>query len=261
MKGKKLAALILGAFLTCGMMVTPVLANVPEEADKSAAEETPDEEMETEVPASRISDDINGDAELSDEVTGADGRSLTPEGNLSLVDDILTESGKQFITLTTRDGNYYYLIIDRSNKDQNNVYFLNQVDERDLFSVMNEDDLEAIEKEKQEEADREARERAEEARRAAEEVQKQKEEAASETEDVPSTPENASGTAISRQVLMVAGVVIVLLLAGIVIFAAGKKKKAVRSVQDPDAGYEDDYDDEYASDAEEDEYDETGDDV
>jgi hypothetical protein len=260
MKGKKLAALILGAFLTCGMMVTPVLANVPEEAEKSAAEDTPDEEMETEVPASRISDDINGDAELSDEVTGADGRSLTPEGNLSLVDDILTESGKQFITLTTRDGNYYYLIIDRSNKDQNNVYFLNQVDERDLFSVMNEDDLEAIEKEKQEEADREARERAE-ARKAAEEAQKQKEEAASEAEDVPSTPEKASGTAISRQILMAAGVVIALLLAGIVIFAARKKKKAVRSVQDPDAGYEDDYDDEYASDEEEDEYDETGDDV
>ena len=259
MKGKKLAALILGAFLTCGMMVTPVLANVPEEAEKSAAEETSDEEMETEVPASRISDDINGNAELSDKVTGADGRSLTPEGNLSLVDDILTESGKQFITLTTRDGNYYYLIIDRSNKDQNNVYFLNQVDERDLFSVMNEDDLEAIEKEKQEEDDREARERAEEARRAAEEAQKLKEEA-SETEDVPSTPEKTSGTAVSRQALMAAGAVIALLLAGIVIFAAGKKKKAVRSVQDPDAGYEDDYDDEYASDEEEDEYDKTGDD-
>lgn len=29
---------------------------------------------------------------------------LTPDGNMNLVDDMVTSSGKQFITVTTRDG-------------------------------------------------------------------------------------------------------------------------------------------------------------
>ena len=41
---------------------------------------------------------------------------LTPDGNMNLVDDMVTSSGKQFITVTTRDGNYFYIIIDRDDK-------------------------------------------------------------------------------------------------------------------------------------------------
>ena len=40
---------------------------------------------------------------------------LTPDGNLTLVDDFgsITGTGKQFVTLVTKAGNYFYLIIDR----------------------------------------------------------------------------------------------------------------------------------------------------
>ena len=38
---------------------------------------------------------------------------LTPDGNMNLVDDMVTSTGKQFITVTTKDGNYFYIIIDR----------------------------------------------------------------------------------------------------------------------------------------------------
>ena len=46
---------------------------------------------------------------------GGNGGALTPDGNLSLVDDIGNgaQAGKQFITLTTKAGNVFYLIIDR----------------------------------------------------------------------------------------------------------------------------------------------------
>jgi len=65
---------------------------------------------------------------------------LSPEGNLTIVDDLEGEQteDKQFITVKTKAGNTFYLIIDRAGKE-NNVYFLNLVDEADLRALMEED--------------------------------------------------------------------------------------------------------------------------
>lgn len=71
---------------------------------------------------------------------------LTPDGNLSLIDDVLqdesyasdegvTVGNKQFITVQSKNGNYFYIVIDRSG-DTENVYFLNLVDEADLMALM-----------------------------------------------------------------------------------------------------------------------------
>ena len=71
---------------------------------------------------------------------------FTPDGNMTLVDDIL-QSGyfesiekteevgnKQFLTVQSKNGNYFYLVIDRSGETEN-VYFLNLVDEADLLEL------------------------------------------------------------------------------------------------------------------------------
>ena len=84
------------------------------------------------------------------------GTPLTPSGNLNLVDDVVQTVGgkpdgdseggtqsskddepeeKQFITVQSKNGNYFYLIIDRSG-DTENVHFLNQVDEADLMALI-----------------------------------------------------------------------------------------------------------------------------
>ena len=61
---------------------------------------------------------------------------LTPDGNLEIVDDIVQED-KQFITVKSRSGAEFYIVIDRS-RDSDNVYFLNQVDDVDLFALLEE---------------------------------------------------------------------------------------------------------------------------
>lgn len=64
----------------------------------------------------------------------ADEAQLTPDGNLTITDDFLIEN-KQFITVHSRSGAEFYIIIDRS-RDADNVYFLNQVDDIDLFALL-----------------------------------------------------------------------------------------------------------------------------
>ncbi len=66
-------------------------------------------------------------------------KTLTPEGNLTLVDDITGTSSedKQFITVVTKNGNYFYIIIDRASESEN-VYFLSKVDEADLMEILEE---------------------------------------------------------------------------------------------------------------------------
>ena len=72
---------------------------------------------------------------------GSGGAALTPDGNLSLIDDIgsSTRSGKQFITVETKNGNMFYLIIDRDDEGEETAHFLNQVDEADLLTLMGDD--------------------------------------------------------------------------------------------------------------------------
>ena len=90
--------------------------------------------------------------ESTDGETTEDGKSpfaFTPDGNLTLIDDFLqieipgdeeTEQvEKQFITVQSKNGNTFYIVIDR-NGETENVYFLNLVDEADLMALMESED-------------------------------------------------------------------------------------------------------------------------
>ena len=85
------------------------------------------------APAAPAEDSTNDSNVIVEETEPAP--ALTPEGNAALVDDF--GGNKQLITVTTKAGNYFYILIDRANEDKETaVHFLNQVDDADLAALM-----------------------------------------------------------------------------------------------------------------------------
>ena len=217
MKIKKLGALLVSAAL-CAGMAAPAFAFEGEAAP-----------VEQPVLPEVVEKDV---VTVTDETSGA----LTPEGNLTLVDDYYTNysdgSGQQFITLVSKSGNTFYLVIDRNAKGQQTVHFMNLVDEADLLALMEEEDADAYT------AEKEAATQAEQDRlKAEEEAKKAAEEAASGTEQ----PKENKITKIASGFL---GVVVLIALAaggGFYVFAKQKQKKqAEKEALDPDANYTED---------------------
>jgi len=216
----KFCALMLSVAL-CAGMAAPAFAyggEPVEEAEQPVLTSTTDEE------------DV---VTVTDEETGA----LTPEGNLTLVDDYHTNysdgSGQQFITLVSKSGATFYLVIDRNAKGQQTVHFMNLVDEADLLTLMEEDAADAYT------AEKEAAAQAEQDKlKAEEEAKKAAEEAAASGEE---QPKENKVTKIASGFL---GVVVLIALAaggGFYAFTKQKQKKqAEKEALDPDANYTED---------------------
>ena len=217
MKIKKLGALLVSAAL-CAGMAAPAFAF---EGDTTPVEQPVLPEVVEDVVT------------VTDEASGA----LTPEGNLTLVDDYHTNysdgSGQQFITLVSKSGATFYLVIDRNAKGQQTVHFMNLVDEADLLALMEEDAADAYT------AEKEAAAQAEQDRlKAEEEAKKAAEEAAA------SGTEQTGGNKVTKYAATFLGVLALVGLAaggGIYTFMKQKQKKqAEKEALDPDANYTED---------------------
>ena len=215
---KKFGALLLSAVLCVGMAV-PAFAYGGE----------PVEEVEQPV----LTDSSEEDAvTVTDESSGA----LTPEGNLTLVDDYHTSysdgSGQQFITLVSKSGATFYLVIDRNAKGQQTVHFMNLVDEADLLALMEEDAADAYT------AEKEAAAKAEQDKLKAEEEAKK---AAEEAEKAANAPKENKVTKYAAAFLGVIALIALAAGGGFYFFIQQKnKKQAEKEAIDPDVDYTED---------------------
>lgn len=75
----------------------------------------------------------------NNEIVLEDNRNLTPKGNAELTDNVSDNENLQFITVTSKDGNVFYFVIDKSAESEN-VYFLNTVDDGDLAALIEQKD-------------------------------------------------------------------------------------------------------------------------
>ena len=218
MKIKKLGALLVSVAL-CAGMAAPAFAYGGEPVE------------EVEQPVLTSTTDEEDAVTVTDEENGA----LTPEGNLTLVDDYHTDysdgSGQQFITLVSKSGNTFYLVIDRNAKGQQTVHFMNLVDEADLLALMEEEAADAYTAEKEAAAQAEL-----DRLKAEEEAKKAEEEAA--------TAEPPKENKITKYAGAFLGIVALIALAaggGFYVFAKQKQKKqAEKEALDPDANYTED---------------------
>lgn len=116
---------VLGMLFSTNMNVFAYTENGQEQTtEEETAEETTAEETE-EI------------AVLEENWSETDATSFSVPGNGELLDDISEDGSKQFLTIQTKNGNTFFLVLDRSSNTEN-VYMLSMIDENDLAEFISE---------------------------------------------------------------------------------------------------------------------------
>lgn len=108
-------------------------AEMPEPVDMRFDAE---QEAEENMPCSEYKPDediLSWESESAIPIV-SDPNPFTPSGTGTVVDNAIDSDGKEFYTISSNDGDIFYLIIDRQRSSQN-VYFLNAVTEMDLLAL------------------------------------------------------------------------------------------------------------------------------
>lgn len=134
MKVKKLLMCFAASLIGLFSIALPVYA----EPDEDTGEEAETTEMTT--PSATTAFDAQRFLSTYTAVSSYDYYSdpyYDTDGNAELIQRVIYASSQiQFISVTTKDGHVFYIIIDYTDTDGNNVYFLNKVDDFDLYSLL-----------------------------------------------------------------------------------------------------------------------------
>ena len=168
------------------------------------------------------------------------------DGNATLIkqEKIIYDSEEmQFIAVTTKDGSVFYVLINYSAEgNEDNVYFLNKVDDYDLYALLYQDDEES----QNTNPDSAAAEAASNANKANGNKGKNNNNAneATTTTDSAAQQTPSKNQSNGSETLMITGVgIAVLAAAGFIFYKMKNGKSKKKSNSDDFDGFEDDFDD------------------
>lgn len=166
------------------------------------------------------------------------------DGNATLIkqEKIIYDSEEmQFIAVTTKDGSVFYVLINYSAEgNEDNVYFLNKVDDYDLYALLYQDDEDS----QNTNPDSAAAEAASNANKANGNKGKNNVNEATSTTDSAVQQTSSKNQSNGSKTLMITGVgVAVLAAAGFIFYKMKNGKSKKKSNSDDFDGFEDDFDD------------------
>ena len=166
------------------------------------------------------------------------------DGNATLIkqEKIIYDSEEmQFIAVTTKDGSVFYVLINYSAEgNEDNVYFLNKVDDYDLYALLYQDDEDS----QNTNPDSAAAEAASNANKANGNKGKNNVNEATTTTDSVVQQTSSKNQSNGSKTLMITGVgVAVLAAAGFIFYKMKNGKSKKKSKSDDFDGFEDDFDD------------------
>ena len=142
---------------TAGLFLCLLLTAVPAYADEettsatqttaattaettTAAKDEKETSAEPETTKAPEPETKEPETELEKETGQAKTEDVLPTGNLTLVDDVISaaDGHREFLTVVSKDGSYFYIVIDRDTQGAGNVYFMNLVDNQDLYKLTGE---------------------------------------------------------------------------------------------------------------------------
>lgn len=169
------------------------------------------------------------------------------DGNATLIkqEKIIYDSEEmQFIAVTTKDGNVFYILINYSAEgDEDNVFFLNKVDDFDLYSLLYAGNEGEEEKDPAEQAKKYADAATNDGVTA--DVSDRAEEATGETERAEEKATTKQPPSMNSNTLILVGVGILAVIGGAVLVL--KKGKFGKKKNTGAEDFEEDYDDDYGS--------------
>lgn len=166
------------------------------------------------------------------------------DGNATLIkqEKIIYDSEEmQFIAVTTKDGSVFYVLINYSAEgNEDNVYFLNKVDDYDLYALLYQDDEDS----QNTNPDSAAAEAASNANKANGNKGKNNVNEVTTTTDSAVQQTSSKNQSNGSKTLMITGVgVAVLAAAGFIFYKMKNGKSKKKSNSDDFDGFEDDFDD------------------
>ena len=200
------------------------------EGEETASEESEKEEAITTTMISEITDSVASTESINKYYRES---KYDTDGNATLIKEetvIYNSEEMQFIAVTTKDGSVFYVLINYSAAgDEDNVYFLNKVDDYDLYALLYSGDDDKV-------IDPDA------AAKAAEDATREEEVAVTEvpsenvSDPVTSTEHTVPTSSLTSMLIVV--IIAMIAVGGLMFFKTYKKKKSKASLEFDDGDLE-----------------------